>query len=533
MPGELILIVDDEELIRTQAQSALKRFNYQTLIAANANEALQILRKTPTDLMLSDIRMPDMDGLQLFGAAKQLQPDLVVVLMTAHGSVDTVLKALQLGIHGFLQKPFTGSELERAIQGSLLKERAAQDASRFRVLTPILETQRLSSGGSDFNSYAHSLVQMVAREGKLDYCALFTAHSGSQGGGLSQEALFSGPEARSFSPQSFPAIKIAQRVFELERPLTLRRNPSQDTPSTSPEIETPVPGIVLGVPLSSGGKTFGTLLVGRVDLTRSFSAGERNLIELMAGQAANRAQAWKQDQELKEREERLTNFAGKFTASHEKEIQGLGKRVQEEVIPLLVNTRQSIQSYLTKVRPPAAGDLLKAEEKVHSAINEARNLLNALVPTNLTEFGLGAAIRKYLREIGEGEGGCKATYRLEGPELPRLNPVLEITLYRAIQIAVSNACRYSGDTTLEVAVRVPPPRTKPQIIQIEVWNKGKEPPKPSGKNGNQEVEPPDLTLQAIEERINLLGGSFKVEKNSDKGTTVTIRYELPSYSSGR
>src|SRR5690349_9640037 len=143
MADELILIVDDEELIRRQAEAALRKGHYRTATAGDAQQALQIIRENPPDLMLSDIRMPDTDGLQLFAAARQIQPDLVAVLMTAHGTIDTAIKALQLGVHGFLQKPFTGSELERAIEDALQKHRTVQEAVRLRALSPLLEARRL------------------------------------------------------------------------------------------------------------------------------------------------------------------------------------------------------------------------------------------------------------------------------------------------------------------------------------------------------------------------------------------------------
>lgn len=92
MAGEYILIVDDEELIRRQAEAALKRIGYRTATAANGKEALEIIKEAAPDLLLADIRMPEMDGLELLARARQYKPDLGGVLMTAYGTLDNLIK---------------------------------------------------------------------------------------------------------------------------------------------------------------------------------------------------------------------------------------------------------------------------------------------------------------------------------------------------------------------------------------------------------------------------------------------------------
>src|SRR5947209_1448324 len=133
MAGELILIVDGKDIIRSQAEVALLRFNYRTLAARDAQQALKIIGQTPPDILLSDLHLPGMDGLQLFEAARRLQPELVVVLVAAPDSAGTVLKALPLGINGFLPEPFSDSELERTIQNAWHHQRTLLEALRGRA----------------------------------------------------------------------------------------------------------------------------------------------------------------------------------------------------------------------------------------------------------------------------------------------------------------------------------------------------------------------------------------------------------------
>ncbi|MEI6043318.1 MAG: response regulator [Chloroflexota bacterium] len=524
MADELILIVDDEELIRRQAEAALRKGHYRTATAGNAQEALQLIRQNPPDLVLSDIRMPDMDGLQLFGAARQIQPDLVAVLMTAHGSIDTAIKALQLGVQGFLQKPFTGSELERAIQDALQKHRTVQEAVRLRVLNPLLEARRLLLTDLNLSTFSRTLIEVTAREVSLDYCAVFLPEEENPAGGLRPEAVFAGPNARFFSPKTFPAVRLAQRAVELGRTLSLRR-----ASGTENQAESAVPGVVMAIPLLIGNQGLGAFLVGRVNLEKGFSAGERELFEILAGQLATMVENRRLFLALTEREERLRSFIGKFVSAQEDEKRQLAQRIQDDLMPLLTGGRQGIQSYLAKARPASAGDLPAAEQKIHTAISEARHLIQDLRPINLEEFGLSAALRQYVRDLNEVRNNNRVTFRLEGQETPRLDPSVETAIFRATQEAVGNACKHAPGSPVEVAVRVHAVRNKPQRIQIEINDTGKgfdlnavktSAESERGKPGQR------LGLLAMQERVILVGGQCQIESNPNRGTTVTITYNL-------
>src|SRR6476661_1349021 len=98
MAGEFILVVDDEELIRRQAEAALKRIGYRTAIAASGKEALAIIQEAAPDLLLADIRMPEMDGIELLSQARRAKPELVAVFMTAYGTTDNMIKSMQMGV---------------------------------------------------------------------------------------------------------------------------------------------------------------------------------------------------------------------------------------------------------------------------------------------------------------------------------------------------------------------------------------------------------------------------------------------------
>jgi two-component system NtrC family response regulator len=108
---ESILIVDDEKNYTAVLRVVLEEEGYETLTANSAAEALEILKVEDVDLVITDMKMPGMDGLALLGRIKQKWPDIPVIIMTAHGTVDKAVDAMQKGAYTFILKPFDNERL--------------------------------------------------------------------------------------------------------------------------------------------------------------------------------------------------------------------------------------------------------------------------------------------------------------------------------------------------------------------------------------------------------------------------------------
>ncbi|MFC2049269.1 sigma-54-dependent transcriptional regulator [Chlamydiota bacterium] len=113
---EKILIVDDEELMRRFLAEALLRKNYEVDTAGSGKEALAILRKQNYDLIITDMKMPDLSGLELLRKAKESAPQTLVIVMTAYGTIETAVEAMRLGAFNYLLKPFTPDAIETLIE---------------------------------------------------------------------------------------------------------------------------------------------------------------------------------------------------------------------------------------------------------------------------------------------------------------------------------------------------------------------------------------------------------------------------------
>ncbi len=129
---ETILIVDDEKHYPLILSEVLEEEGYASLTASSGMEALDILNTQLIDLVLTDVKMPGMSGIDLLEKAKKLKPDLPVIVMTAHGSVEKAVEAMHKGAHTFIQKPFENEALIAHIAKALALYKIVEENNLLR-----------------------------------------------------------------------------------------------------------------------------------------------------------------------------------------------------------------------------------------------------------------------------------------------------------------------------------------------------------------------------------------------------------------
>ena len=127
-----ILVIDDEDELRTSVGKILSRMGHQVESAANATQGLERLATQPFELVLTDFRLPDLDGLEVLTRARAAQPGAEVVLLTAFASIPLAVQAVKLGAYDFLQKPFKRADLERVVSRALEKQALSAENRRLR-----------------------------------------------------------------------------------------------------------------------------------------------------------------------------------------------------------------------------------------------------------------------------------------------------------------------------------------------------------------------------------------------------------------
>ncbi len=140
MAGEKILIVDDDMANALLCQRLLVRAGFEVQAVNHTADALTHLNSTAYDLLVTDIRMPDMDGFELMALAAQSYPDLAILLMTGFGTVENAVQALRFGADGLLLKPISSAgELVETVGSVLQKRQTKLDAMRLSVLHPLFD----------------------------------------------------------------------------------------------------------------------------------------------------------------------------------------------------------------------------------------------------------------------------------------------------------------------------------------------------------------------------------------------------------
>jgi DNA-binding NtrC family response regulator len=124
-----IIVVDDEELMRDLISTSLSRQGYKVKTKRSGIELLETFEPGKTDLVISDFKMPGMNGLELAEKLLTLDPSLCIILMTAYGTIETAVKAMKLGVHDFIEKPFQIEILEHTV-AQVLQLRGLQKENR-------------------------------------------------------------------------------------------------------------------------------------------------------------------------------------------------------------------------------------------------------------------------------------------------------------------------------------------------------------------------------------------------------------------
>jgi two-component system response regulator PilR (NtrC family) len=171
-----ILIVDDELSMRDMLRIVLRRDGYEVLLADTGRQALDLLQREQVDLLLSDIRMPDVNGVDVLRAAKDINANIVAFMMTAFASADTAIEAMRLGAVDYFTKPFNMDELR-------LKVRRHLEASRLKQENVLLKRELNSRhafsniiGRSETMLEVFRLIETIA---KTSSTILITGESGT------------------------------------------------------------------------------------------------------------------------------------------------------------------------------------------------------------------------------------------------------------------------------------------------------------------------------------------------------------------
>jgi len=180
-----ILVVDDERSMRELLAIVLRREGYEVLLAENGRAAIALLEREPVDLLISDIKMPDLSGVDVLRAAKQIDQDILGIMITAFASTETAVEAMRLGACDYLSKPFDVDLLKMKVREKIENRQLKQE----NVL--LKRTLGLSHQFSNIIGRSEAMLEvfkMIETVSRTNSTILLTGESGT-GKGLVAQAI--------------------------------------------------------------------------------------------------------------------------------------------------------------------------------------------------------------------------------------------------------------------------------------------------------------------------------------------------------
>ena len=287
MPDESILIADDEPDVLDMCVRVLSMEGYKVCGVHSGLEGIEMVQKQPFDLVLTDIKMPGMSGLQAFRTIKQYNPDIVGVAITGYGAVDTAIEALKLGMDDFLLKPFSLDELSAAISKALRKKRLERENARLKALIPLFQLSQAFMTVTDLDALLRQVMQVALSETAATLGVLALKNEAS--GNLDVSATVTESGVQPLSPDHRLSERIARQALETQEAVVWRAEPSEEPFFAAEKANVRIVTAV-AIPLIGKGEIIGVLSLAKERADAMFAPSDVELLSVLASQAATAIQ---------------------------------------------------------------------------------------------------------------------------------------------------------------------------------------------------------------------------------------------------
>ncbi len=302
MAKETIVVVDDEAPARTAVARILMASGYDVHALPGGQEAIDFAMSKPFDVLLTDFRMPGgLDGLTTVRAVRRINPQVVAIIMTGNNSIDLAIQSLNLGVHGFVVKPFTSYELLTTIERTIERQQLISENIKMKALVDVFETtKKLITADNDPAHLPHlaselALLQTDSHEAlvllnetnistgliHLEVAAGVTRDS--NGG----EVLMVAPEHYDGTIKMDKARLLSLATRALDESLSLLLIDDDEIAlDSSRMVPNQQRSCMVLVPMLAQGRKVGVLCIARYDTEQTFSEVDLRTVAILGGQAA-------------------------------------------------------------------------------------------------------------------------------------------------------------------------------------------------------------------------------------------------------
>jgi len=439
MAHEKVLLAEDENDVRDMCARTLKMAGYQVVAVRDGQEAVERASQERFDLLLTDLKMPRMNGLDACRAIRASQPDLPAIVMTGFGTMESAIEALQLGVSEFVLKPFRPQVLHDAVDRALLKRRLQRENARLKALIPLFELSRVFMMPGDLNVIPQHVVRIAQNELRADSASLMllnendelTIHSAV---GLPPDVV---AHTRQRADQGIAGYAIKRR-----EPVILQGDVRHDPRFQSRERGEGVKSAIC-LPLIRQDHVLGVLNVSRTEEGAPFTEGDVELLSVLGSQAAialDNARLFREIEQAYQRLAELDYLKSEFISIAAHELRS----------PLAV-----ILAYAAILEDEATGAIREHLMQVVEAAMQLKSIIDDMVSlrqidtgeaqVKLADVDIGETIREVLANtrILAKRKGQRIT--VEVPDaLPSARADAEI-LYLILSNLISNAVKFTPE----------------------------------------------------------------------------------------
>ena len=295
-----LLIVDDKANLLTALCETLADMDYETMGFVMAKEALEVLKEQNFDLMLTDLKMPEMDGITLMKKAHQIDPNLVTIIMTGHGAIETSVEAMKLGALDYVLKPFKLNLMMPVLSRAMEVRRLRMENIQLHEALAIYELSMASTFDLDRNTILNKMAEAIIEGFKADELSVMLLTK--DGNELFASTVRSENRDHILGYRMPVGQGIAGWVAQHKEAVTLQGE--VDDPRFAPIHPRSEIRSSISAPMLAGGKVLGVLNINA--LHRSpFTPGDVKALSILANIAGSALENARMYEQVKERTDEL------------------------------------------------------------------------------------------------------------------------------------------------------------------------------------------------------------------------------------
>lgn len=503
-----ILVVDDEQNIRESSVKLLQRKGYDAHGAGSGAEALTLIQQESFDLLLLDIRMPGMDGIEVLRRATELIPDIQVLMLTGHGTIDTAIEAMEFGAIGFLRKPIAIDNLQKGIEDALFRGSTRKENARLRAIMPLFDLNKQLLSELNEGKIIDIILKTVNSEIGADNAEITLWDE--DGNHIIKLA------SNSTSPSG--SIETAQdiitKVSATMKPLVFSIGDKTIIEAWD-NIHQIQSGYDIYVPLTTRDKSIGVLKVSKLAPHKPLQSSDLEFLFTLCSQSSIAISNARLYDSLEKAHIEVEELLKRVIKNTEDERLRISLELHDGPIQSIIASQFAIQACrglldngMTQVNEKLQNIGKNLLESTHSL----RRIVSDLHPPDLEKSGLLSAIQEYLGII-EQENNLKCHLKVKG-KIVKLAHSTERGLYYIVREAVTNIKKHAEASTIEVRLEF---QDENLITSVRDDGKGFD----ISKEGQTSLME-HVGLRSIKERARVLRSDVTINSKFGEGTTVKL-----------